>query len=57
MGEVLAKDQTESNAWKKRMLAAGVSGISFPDDWDTLSEDEKTKRLDAVIKVAQDTQP
>jgi hypothetical protein len=33
------------------MLKAGLgnAGLEIPADWDTLSEDEKTRRLDAVI--------
>jgi hypothetical protein len=32
------------------MIKAGLGeGIMMPEDWDTLSEDEKEKRLDAVI--------
>ena len=26
-------------------------GLRMPEDWDTLSEDEKTKRLDGVIGI------
>lgn len=48
----------ESNAWKKKMLLAasptlpdGSSALSFPDDFDTLPEEEKAKRLDQVIEM------
>ena len=54
MGEVLTSTQAESNAWKKRMLTAGIRGLMWPDDWDLLSEDEKQQRLDKVIAVASD---
>ena len=50
MGELLTDTQTQANDWKKRMLKAGISGLIMPDDWDNLSEDEKTTRLDKVIK-------
>ena len=28
-----------------------VDGVSFPDDWDSLSEDEKEKRLNKAIEI------
>jgi hypothetical protein len=36
------------------MLKAGLSdkGLCVPSDWDTLTEEEKQKRLDNVIAVA-----
>lgn len=49
MGEILGADQKEANDWKKRMLKAGLPGLDMPEDWDTLTEDEKTTRLDQVI--------
>ena len=49
MGDVLGGNQKESNDWKARMLKAGLPGLDIPRDWGTLSEDEKSKRLDAVI--------
>ena len=52
LGEVLEKTKKGKNDWKKRMLKAGLGnkGLSFPEDWDTLSEAEKEKRLNKVIK-------
>ena len=44
------KDMSEQNAWKKRFLRL-APGISFPDDFDALPEEEKQRRLDAAIKV------
>jgi hypothetical protein len=54
LGEVFGKDQKEKNDWKARMLKAGLGGKGFemPEDWDTLSEDEKEKRLNKVIEFA-----
>jgi hypothetical protein len=52
MGEFLTDNQKAANDWKKRMLAAGLLGLDIPQDWDTLTEDEKQRRLDKVIKVA-----
>ena len=50
----------EQNIWKKRMLLAsspkapdGTPLLSFPDDFDTLPEKEKAKRLDMVIEHSQ----
>lgn len=53
-GEVICKSQKEKNDWKKRMLSA-TGELDFPDDWDDLSEDEKEKRLNNVIKVGKET--
>lgn len=51
MGDLLCSDQKEKNDWKARMLKAGLGnkGLEMPEDWDSLSEDTKTARLDAVI--------
>lgn len=53
LGEILGKDQKESNDWKARMLKAGLEnkGLIMPEDWDGLSEDEKSRRLDGVIGI------
>jgi len=53
LGEVFhAGDAKASNDWKTRMLRAGLEGrgLIMPDDWDTLTEAEKTRRLDGAIK-------
>ena len=52
MGEVLAGDsKKEKNDWKARMLKAGLEnrGLIMPEDWETLSEDDKEARLNGVI--------
>ena len=51
LGEVFATEKKDKNDWKKRMLKAGLKnkGLSFPEDWDNLSEDEKEKRLNLII--------
>ena len=54
LGDVLGKDQKEANAWKKRMLSASSPLLSFPDDWESLPEAEKERRLNKVIQVARD---
>lgn len=51
MGEIFCEDKKDSNDWKKRMMKAGLSGIDFPDDWDSLSEEEKERRLDGALGV------
>lgn len=51
MGEILTDDKKSANDWKARMIKAGLGeGISMPDDWDSLSEDEKEKRLNKTIE-------
>ena len=53
MGEIFVNTQEEKNDWKERMLKAGLpeGAISMPDDWDSLSEDEKEKRLNGAISI------
>ena len=57
MGEVFGQTQKEQNDWKARMLKAGLEnkGLQMPEDWGTLSEDEKQKRLDKVISLLNET--
>lgn len=51
MGDLFCDNQKDKNDWKARMLKAGLGnkGLSIPDDWDSLDENTKTARLDAVI--------
>ena len=51
LGELFCDNQKDKNDWKARMLKAGIQGLDIPEDWDGLDEDEKTKRLDGVIKI------
>ena len=51
MGDIIADTKEEKNDWKKRMLKAGIPQLDIPDDWDSLSEDEKEKRLNKVIAL------
>ena len=44
------KDPASVNKWQKKFFEAGVPGISFPDNWDELPEEEKERRLQGVIK-------
>lgn len=52
MGDIFHKgDCKAGNDWKARMLKAGLEGrgLIMPDDWETLSEEEKQSRLDGAI--------
>lgn len=51
MGDIFGKTEKEKNDWKARMLKAGLgsSGLDMPEDWETLDEETKKARLDAVI--------
>ena len=51
MGEIFCDNKKAKNDWKARMLKAGLGnkGFQMPKDWDTLDEDTKQARLDAVI--------
>lgn len=52
MGELLTNNRQEANDWKARMLKAGIGeALSMPDDWGTLSEDDKQARLDKAIQA------
>jgi hypothetical protein len=54
LGDIFTDTKKESNDWKLRMLKAGLEnrGLCVPEDWDTLTEEEKQKRLDGVIAIA-----
>lgn len=58
LGEVFgeAKTQKEKNDWKARMLKAGLEkrGLMMPDDWDSLSESEKERRLNGVLEIMRE---
>lgn len=58
MGEIFCDNQKDKNDWKKRMLVAGLEnkGLEIPEDWETLDEDTKQARLDAVIGVLGEKQ-
>lgn len=50
-GAILCPDQKSKNDWQARMLKAGLGnrGLTMPDNWDQLSEDEKEKRLTGAL--------
>jgi hypothetical protein len=51
LGEVFGKTKKEKNEWKLRMIKTGVGeGLELPSDWNKLSEDEKERRLNLIIK-------
>ena len=43
-GQIMGGTQAEKNRFDKRMLNT-IDGANFPDDWDSLPEEEKTRRL------------
>ena len=47
MGQLLCDTPEDKNKWDRRMLGT-INGINFPDDWDTLTEEEKTRRLEGA---------
>ena len=51
MGEIFGQTKQETNDWKARMLKAGLAGkgLIMPEDWDTLTENEKELRLNGAI--------
>ena len=51
LGEIFGNTQKEKNDWKVRMIKAGLGdkGLDMPEDWETLSEDEKERRLNLVV--------
>lgn len=51
MGALFCSTPKETNDWQARMLKAGLGdrGLIMPEDWDTLSEEEKSKRLNGAI--------
>jgi hypothetical protein len=53
MGDVLGRNRKEKNTFKKRMLVSGLGnqGLQMPDDFDSLPEKEKERRLNGAIGV------
>ena len=51
LGDVFGRTQKEKNDWKTRMLKAGMGnrGLIMPEDWGTLPENVKARRLNKVI--------
>ncbi len=51
LGSLFGTDRKEANDWKTRMIKAGMEGkgLIMPDDWDSLGEEEKERRLNNLI--------
>jgi hypothetical protein len=49
-GLMCQNDVKTKNKYQKRFFDK-VQGINFPDDWESLSEEEKTKRLNGATKI------
>lgn len=50
IGELLCDKPEEKNAWKKKMLGT-IPGINFPEDFDSLPEEEKQRRLNGAVDI------
>jgi hypothetical protein len=53
LGDILTGTPEESNAWKQRMLTAGLGdqGLDIPADFGALPETEKARRLNGAINA------
>ena len=53
LSELYTDNQKDKNDWKARMLKAGLGnrGLEMPNDWETLTEDEKETRLNNALEV------
>ena len=50
LGDILCDTTAERNDWKTRMMKASLGeAVNFPDDWNGLPEEEKTRRLDGAL--------
>ena len=51
LGDIFASNTKDKNAWKKRMLKAGLEnkGLDMPEGFNELPEDEQEKRLNGAI--------
>jgi hypothetical protein len=50
LGDIMTDNQSESNSFKKRMLNT-QPGIDFPDDFDNLPEEERSRRLNKALEI------
>ncbi len=55
IGELESKTKAEEIDWKKRMVST-LPGIDFPDGFDELSEEEKLRRLDGAVAIANEVE-
>jgi hypothetical protein len=53
LGDIFCDNKNQKNDWKMRMLKAGIpqGALHVPEDWDTLDEDEKERRLNSAIET------
>lgn len=50
IGDVLCSMPEEKNDWKVRMMKASLGeAVDFPDNWNGLPEEEKTRRLNSGL--------
>ncbi len=50
IGDILCNTTVERNDWKQRMMKASLGeGVNFPDNWNGLPEEEKTRRLNDAL--------
>lgn len=55
-GSLVTETRGELLDWNKRMMSAALEpyGLVFPDDWESLSDDEKEKRLSKAMMVVEE---
>lgn len=53
MGEIMGADLAQKNRFKTLALKT-LPGIDIPEDWASLPEEEKAKRLDKVIALTKE---
>lgn len=53
MASFFSDNKADANKTKARILKAGLPGLSMPEDFDQLPEDEKERRLNGVIDIAR----
>ena len=54
-GRLLYDNKKDKNNFQKRMFTA--AGLTFPDDWNELTEEEQERRLNNVINLSKDVEP
>jgi hypothetical protein len=56
VGQITTEDIKERNEWDLRMIKASGLPLSIPEDFDTLPEKEKRRRLDGIMKIMAEDQ-
>lgn len=49
IGDIISDTQKDRVKWKERMVKAGLP-LEFPEDWDSLTDEDKEARLNLVIE-------